>query len=120
MGELRVFPGQIEQIARAYRRMATEGRYRPKAPSDGFGNITVPAEELDLAFESEGYAIDWAIEEGTESYHIGVPCMSTREAMVYTVEAARLLAGGQLFLGEAVRLLELAVSSIEETGRRGA
>lgn len=37
-----------QQIASAYRRMAEEADYRPGAPSDGMGNITVPSDELDI------------------------------------------------------------------------
>jgi hypothetical protein len=37
----------FEQIAVAYRLMSERGHYRPAAPSDGFGNITVPLRQLD-------------------------------------------------------------------------
>lgn len=42
-----------EQIRNAYRRMAAEAHYRPTAPSDGMGSITVP---LDLQAEATAYA----------------------------------------------------------------
>ncbi len=43
--------------------MAREARYRPAAPSDGFGNITVPEDELDLDAEARAYAERWSREE---------------------------------------------------------
>lgn len=46
-----------EQIGRAYRQMVRF--YRPAASSDGFGNVTVPVRELDLAAECSGYAATW-------------------------------------------------------------
>jgi hypothetical protein len=67
----------IEQMEGAYRRMAEEARYRPRAPSDGLGNITVPVEKLDLNAEANRYARDWWVEEDGG----GVPFSCARYAI---------------------------------------
>jgi hypothetical protein len=82
-----------EQLDRAYRRMAGRARFRPGAPSDGFGNITVPEAELDVDAECRDYAVRWAREEDSLHFFIGCCNFSTREATVYLIEAARALCG---------------------------
>jgi hypothetical protein len=104
--------GAAEQLDRAYRQMATEARYRPAAPSDGFGNITAPLADLDLDAESEAYARAWWAEEDSLSFHVGCCEYQTREATVYLIEAARALCAGNRALGHA--LLRLAASSLDE------
>jgi hypothetical protein len=99
-----------EQLDRAYRRMAAEARYRPAAPSDGLGHITVPAAELDLDAECEDYARGWWAEEDSLRFHIGCANFSTREATVYLIEAARALCGADD--GLARRLVRLAAESL--------
>lgn len=79
------------QIEKAYRRMATDARYRPAAPSDGFGNISVPAKDLDLEEEAEAYAAKWIKEEDSAAFHVGVCNYTTRPATIFAIEAARSL-----------------------------
>ena len=99
------------QIDTAYRRMAREAKYRPAAPSDGLGNITVPDSELDLEAECRDYATGWW--EGENSLQFGIGCCNfgTRPAVIYVVEAARLLCGG----GDDVarQLLRMALASLD-------
>lgn len=101
-----------EQVADAYRTLARL-RYRPAAPSDGFGNITVPEHKLNLEREVMGYADHWWEEEEAGKYRIGCPHYSLRPAMILVIEAARLMCGApknrqliKSLLREAVRAVE--------------
>lgn len=98
-----------EQIAATYRLMAGKGRYRPAAPSDGYGHITVLAAELDIDAEIRDYAASWWSAEDTLEYHLGCPDFSLRPAMILAVEAARACCGADREL--AARLLALALEA---------
>lgn len=100
-----------EQIAHAYERMATVARHRPMAPGDGFGNITVPEEELDLRSEVRAYIEQRNAEEDALEFHIGCCDFPTRPATIYAVEAARALCATHET--HALRLLRLAVQELE-------
>ena len=102
-----------EQIENAYRTMATEAKYRPTAPSDGFGHIVVPDDELDLDAEARDYALRWWSEEDDGRFDIGSADFTTRKAMIFAVEAARLMAGGASNERHAAKLLRLALEEIE-------
>ena len=102
-----------EQLDRAYRTMARKARYRPAAPSDGMGHITVPLAKLDLGAECEAYAYRWWAEEDKCEFWIGCCDSPTREATVYAIEAARNLCGAAPEV--ALRLLRLAVESLSQT-----
>jgi hypothetical protein len=107
---MQLTPGIEEQIGRAYRRMAEF--YRPAAPSDGFGNLAVPQEELDLDAEAREYTQRWWEEENNGNYWIGSCNHATRPATIYAVEAARLMCG--VADNEVVlRVLRLAISELE-------
>jgi hypothetical protein len=73
-----------------------EAKYRPAAPSDGFGNITVPIQELDIDAEAAEYAENWWAEEDELMFAVGCCNFSTRPATIYAIEAARLMCGGDL------------------------
>ncbi len=107
-----------EQIAETYRRMAEEGRYRPMAPSDGFGNITVPVEELDLDAEARDYAVRWTREEDVAAFHIGTCNYATRPVMILAVEASRLTCSGDADQ-DALTLLRMAVAEMERVIEAG-
>jgi hypothetical protein len=51
---------QLEKSRMAYKCMANQARYRPQAPSDGFGNITLELPEINdltqLSKEANEYA----------------------------------------------------------------
>jgi len=105
-----------EQLTDAYKRMASEARYRPAAPSDGLGNSTMPIEELDLEAEASKFAHGWWVQEDERLgvFAIGVPTYSLRPAMVFTIEAARAMCGGAHDL--AVDLLNMAAREIAREG----
>jgi len=111
---LPLIPEAAEQIADAYKLMAIEARYRPAAPSDVFGNITAPLESLDLDAEAQKYAAQWWREENVGEYFAGSPDMRMRSALIYIIEAARVLCGKR---GGAdplpARLLRLAQTELE-------
>jgi hypothetical protein len=98
------------QIAAVYGRMAAEARYRPAAPSDGFGHITVPAAQLDLDAEKQDYAAAWWGEEDSGSYWLGCADFRHRKTMILAVEAARACCAADGAL--ARKLLEMALQEM--------
>ena len=105
-----------EQIEAAYRRMASEARYRPTAPSDGMGNITVPQEELNLDLEAFEYAGRWWAEEDNSDFYIGCCNFPTRVATIFAIEAARLMCSGVMDKA-ALKLLEMAALELKRVGK---
>jgi hypothetical protein len=107
--------GTLEQITGAYRRMAADANYRPAAPSDGFGNITVDEAELDLVAEALRFADEWWRQEEDQNYWIGCPDWRDRPALIYAVSAANVICGGPFHHGynNAAALLRLALEEIE-------
>lgn len=102
------------QISDAYRSMATQARYRPAAPSDGWGNITVPEEALDIYKECASYVQQWMAEEDEHSFQVGCPSFEGRPALIFVVEAARAINGVNYEL--ARDLLRMAVAELENLG----
>ena len=104
-------PQDIEaQIASAYRAMSPF--YRPAAPSDGLGHITVPDTELDIDAEIESYARDWWQWEDDCTFVIGCAHYPHRETMIYAIEAARACCFGRGGEQRALRLLKLATEAM--------
>lgn len=101
-----------EQIADVYRLMAGKGRYRPAAPSDGMGHITVPLRELDLDAEIALYAEAWWRQENAMDYQVGVPSFELRPALILAVETARACCSADRDL--ARRLLAPALEACDE------
>jgi hypothetical protein len=89
--------------------MATQANYHPQ----GTGGIT----ESGLQDEAASYAGRFVAEEQTTKFHIGVSDYTTNRALVYTIEAARLLCGGLLGVDHALKLLEMAAAEVRT--RRG-
>jgi hypothetical protein len=111
---------QLERITEAYLAMAGKCRYRPGAPNDGLGGIKLTPEELRdparLQQEAQAYAIRFLDEENSGGlFFLGLSDWRTNRALVYTVEAARLLTGGSPDV--AVELLSLAVEEIRRETR---
>lgn len=100
-----------EQVAEAYGRMATEARYRPAAPSDGLGNIVMPEAELVLGDESAEYARQWMSQEDEGNFSTGYPDHPGRPALVFTIEAARLICG--VTYEPAAQLLRMAAAELD-------
>ena len=107
---MNITKSQYREIMAAYRTMATVARYRPAAPSDGFGNITRPEKELNLDREAEIYASRWWKEENGQRFNVGVCYADTRSVLVYAIEAARELCAGENKVAAA--LLKLAQSEL--------
>ncbi len=99
------------QIEEVYRAMTTQANYRPAAPSDGFGYITVPTDDLDLDSEAKKYASQWWREEDDLRFNIGCCDFRTRKATIFLVEAARLLCGCSPKL--ARKLVQMALKELQ-------
>lgn len=100
-----------QQVIHVYARMAREAKYRPAAPGDGLGNITVPVAELDMKQEAAAYAAAWGREEQSMDFFLGCPSFGDRPALVFIVEAARLLNGVER--KGAAHLLRMALAELE-------
>src|SRR5687768_16163445 len=84
---------KLERIVEAYKMMAKLG-YRPAAPSDGFGGITVPYAELEADIEGREYARRFIAEEDTDYYFAGCTDYTFNRAAVLALEAFRLMNAG--------------------------
>jgi hypothetical protein len=100
------------QLASAYRRMAEGAKYRPEAPSDGFGHIVGP---LNLKREEADFAFRFAREEDRGRFDVGYPGFSARPALVFLVEAARTLCGCDYEV--AARLARMAARDLDKLAR---
>lgn len=112
---------ELQRVREAYLRMAREAKYRPQAPSDGFGNIQLTEKELQdperLDKEASEYARRFIKEENSTGFHIGVSDYRTNRALVFTIEAARLLCGPHDSHSFALKLLEMAVEEAKEAAQ---
>jgi hypothetical protein len=108
------------RIREAYLKMAELARYRPCAPGDGCGGTYLSEEELAdpdrLEEEASEYATRFIEEEDRVSFRIGVSNSRTNRALVFTIEAGRLLCGGDD--DRALKLLRLAIHDIESGQRK--
>jgi len=103
-------PSEIQRFQEAYRQMATGDKphYRPGAPSDGWGNITVPIEELDLETES----LRWAVKLSREADEGSSPDYLTNRAFVYATSLVDALCMPEL--GLARKLVNLLVAEMDD------
>jgi hypothetical protein len=103
---------EFDRIVEAYMQMAEAAHYRPAAPSDELGHILLSKSKLKdravLLAEARQYAARFMEEENTRSFFLGVSNLATNRALVYAIEACRLLCGGLAV--PAVDLLKLAVA----------
>ena len=106
---------EFERIRDAYLSMARSARYRPAAPGDGLGNVTLSAAELGdtatLAAEATDYAARFTAEQESLSFSIGCANYTTNRALVFVIEAARLLCSG-IADHVAAKLLRMALSEV--------
>src|SRR6266511_402736 len=87
---------KLERFAEGYRMMAELG-YRPAAPSDGLGGITVPDAELEVNIEAREYAQRFLREEESGSYFAGYTDYRSNRAAVLALEAFRLMNAGSFW-----------------------
>src|SRR5215471_17903091 len=97
-----VMPSQEkwDRLLDAYRQMAERVSYRPGAPSDGFGHVTVPTPELEVSIEAREYCQHFLQEEDEDRYWVGNPDFRANRAFIWTLEALRLMCGGATWVGE--------------------
>jgi hypothetical protein len=106
------------RIAEAYLKMARVANYRPEAPGPGTvaGGRALTEEQLAsrdlLEREAVAYAGRFIWEENTHTFFIGVSNFNSNRAFVYTIEAARLMAGADE--KRAAVLLTLALMELLE------
>jgi hypothetical protein len=113
---------KIKRFREAYLTMAKLARYRPQAPGDGMGNILLSKQELAdpnrLEQEATAYALSFDKEEDTRQFWIGCSDFETNRAFIWTIEAARQLAGGEDGKKTAHELLEMALAELQKTTRQ--
>lgn len=112
-------PSERERFEQAYLMMARVARYRPEAPGNGFGDVTLSKEQiadvLRLKMEAASYAKQF-ISGAEMSYFVGVPNYETNRALVFVIEAARCLCGVQDDV--AAKLLKMALAEIKPVKRK--
>jgi hypothetical protein len=111
-----------KRLYEGYLAMATKAKYRPGAPSDGFGHIVgLTKDQLKdqtrLEQEALEYAFQFRKEEDGCAFRIGCSDFRTNRAFMWTIEAARLLAGGGAGNSYAIKLLEMAAAEIKQVDR---
>ena len=84
---------KLERFAEAYKMMAELG-YRPAAPSDGYGGITIPSAELEVDIEAREYAEWFAAQEDTGEFPAGFTDYTSNRAAVLAFEAFCLMNAG--------------------------
>lgn len=103
------------RFCEAYIAMTMKALYRPFAPSDGLGHVTLSIKALYnpkvLDNEAKRYAIALLEEETTNKYFLGCTNFRENRAFVYTLEAARCLCG--VAPKTAITLLRMAIEEIE-------
>lgn len=113
---------RLNRFSEAYLAMAEEARYRPEAPGDGFGAIYLSKAEMAdparLRQEAARYAIAFNKEDDALTFRVGCSNFDTNRALVYTIEAARLLCGGDNGNAIATRLLKMAIKEIAKVPDR--
>jgi hypothetical protein len=110
-------PSRIERFAEAYLEMAKRAKYRPAAPGDGMGNVSLSDEEARdpdrLMREAKEYAARFLEADNATKHSIGVSNYTTNRALVYVIEAARSLCGAADSL--ALDLLQMAIDEIKRS-----
>jgi hypothetical protein len=107
----------FDSFRQAYLQMAPF--YRSAAPGDRMGHVSLtPEQRRDpkrLEREAAEYAAQFIAEEDTWKLRIGCSDHRMNRAFKWTIEAARLLAGGD-GNGPAIKLLKLAGSAGRQPG----
>lgn len=85
-----------DQFAKGYRMLAELG-YRPAAPSDGFGTITVSDEALNLEAEARRYAEEFARMDDSQVWDAGCTHWEFSPSAVLALEAFRLMNAGRIW-----------------------
>jgi hypothetical protein len=116
LGEIRILSTDYDRISQAYLAMRNAG-YRPAAHRDGLGSVDLPAGEMTdqptLKAHAQDYAKTFLQEEASLHFHIGYSNYETNRALVFAIEAARLLCCGDADR-LAVKLLGMAIDEIKK------
>jgi len=102
--------------------MANLAWYRPQAPGDGCGSVSLTDDELRdpqrLENEATEYAARFCKADDDRQHRVGCSNFATNRGLVYIIEAARALCGGADDL--ALHLLRMAVADITKARARCA
>jgi hypothetical protein len=109
---------RFTRFAEAYIAMANVAKYRPQAPSDGYGHIQLSPEEFGdperLGQEAARYAVKLLKADDDLEFKIsGCTNFETNRAFVYAVEAAQVMCSGIDGDATVLRLLRMAIKEIE-------
>ena len=106
-----------------YLAMARHAGYRPAAPGDGEGGITLTKEELldadVLEAEARRYAANFVKQDEEMKYPIGCPDFTFNKAFCLAIEAARIMCDGFVSIhgfdnaAAARTLLTMAIEEID-------
>ena len=107
-----------DRIRDAYLQMAKRARFRPQAPSDGFGNVQLTegeiADQERLEKEATTYAERFVEQEKNLHFRIGTGDWTNARALVCAIEAAKALCGGASSMDLAIKLLEMATAEARD------
>jgi hypothetical protein len=108
---------RFQRYKQAYLAMAKRAKYRPGAPSDGCGHITMSLEEFRdpniLDREAAEYALGFLRQDDRMEYPMGCPDGNFNKAFFYAIEVARLLCSGLGAERPAIELLKMAIEEME-------
>jgi len=109
---------KLVRFAEAYVMIAQKTKYRPRAPHDVLLDETLLDDPERLLSEAFDYAVEFCAEEDELSFCIGCSHFPTSRAFVLCIEAARLLAAGDIVAPERVKkLLTMALGEINAASR---
>lgn len=105
------------RLVEAYLEMAKTAKFRPEAPSDGFGNIMLEPEELEdgdiLAAEAERYAKRLIQQENQSKIAIiGCTNGSYNKLFVYLLNAAQMCCGTSDSFPFLKRLVKMSMDEV--------
>jgi hypothetical protein len=101
----------FNRLIEIYIEMAEKLKYRPSAPSDGFGHAIDTGEPVTLLDEARAFAKDFLEEERTDKFWIGCSDFRALDLFVYSIHLARAIAGCQYDLAE--RLLRHMLPTLQ-------
>jgi|SRR5215472_11238816 len=114
--EIHVLSADYDRISEAYLALRDVG-YRPVAPHDGLGSLDLTARQIHyqpiLKANAIAFTKRFFQEEASLHFYIGRSKYETNRALVFTIEAARLLCRGNADR-LAVRLLGMAIADVKK------
>jgi hypothetical protein len=114
---------RLDRYREVYLAMVKHAGYRPTAPSDGFGGITLSEEQMRdsavIEAEARRYAADFVKQDDDMDYQVGCPDFTFNKAFCLAIEAAKVMCGGPVTIhgfdnvAAARTLLTMAIEEID-------